>query len=49
VMLFHQQEMSMAEAAEVMKMPMGTVKSHLHRARAALRRMLAPKMEMMKS
>ncbi len=45
VVLFHQQDMSMAEMAEVMKMPVGTVKSHLHRARAALRHILTPQLE----
>ena len=45
VLLFHQQELSLADAAKVMAMPIGTVKSHLHRARAALRRVLAPQLE----
>ena len=35
--LFHQQEMKMEEIAEVMNMPMGSVKSHLHRGRQALK------------
>lgn len=40
VVLFHQQGLSVQEAAEVMGVPTNTVKSHLHRGRAALRRML---------
>jgi RNA polymerase sigma factor (sigma-70 family) len=35
--LFHQQEMKMEEIAEIMNMPMGSVKSHLHRGRQALK------------
>lgn len=46
VTLFHQQEMSMTDMAKVMDMPVGTVKSHLHRARATLRRVLTPNQEM---
>jgi RNA polymerase sigma-70 factor (ECF subfamily) len=45
VVLFHQQEMSMNEMSKVMDMPVGTVKSHLHRARATLRQVLTPDME----
>jgi len=45
IALFHQQELSMADTAEVMQMPIGTVKSHLHRGRAVLRRILAPRLE----
>jgi len=40
LLLFHQQELSVQQAAEVMNLPVGTVKSHLHRARAALRQIL---------
>lgn len=40
MVLFHQHEMPINEIAQVMKMPEGTIKSHLHRARAALRRLL---------
>ena len=45
LLLFHQQDLSLADAAEVMAIPIGTVKSHLHRGRAALRRILAPQPE----
>lgn len=34
--LFYQQELSCAEIAELLGMPVGTVKTHLYRARAAL-------------
>ena len=40
ILLFHQQGLSVQQAAEVMNLPVGTVKSHLHRARAAMRQML---------
>jgi len=40
VVLFYQQGMSVQEAAEVMEVPVGTVKSHLHRARASMRKIL---------
>ena len=40
VTLFHAEGLSVQEAAEVMGLPVGTVKSHLHRARAAMRTML---------
>lgn len=43
VVLFHQQELSIQEVSEVMEMPIGTVKSHLHRARANLRNLLTEK------
>lgn len=45
LVLFYQQDLPLAEAARVMEIPIGTVKSHLHRGRAALRRILAPKLE----
>ena len=35
--LFHQQELKMEEIAEMMNIPIGSVKSHLHRARQALK------------
>ena len=37
VLLFHQQEWSIAEISSYMKMPEGTVKSHLHRARRRMK------------
>ena len=39
IILFHQQEWSIALIAEYMKMPEGTVKSHLHRGRKKMRRL----------
>ncbi len=41
LLLFHQQGLSVQEAAEIMDVPVGTVKSHLHRARAALRQIMS--------
>jgi RNA polymerase sigma-70 factor (ECF subfamily) len=38
--LFYQHEMSCAEIAEVLSIPVGTVKTHLHRGRRALAEML---------
>ncbi len=49
ILLFHQQEMSIQDAARVMGVPVGTVKSHLHRARHAMRRTLVQMPEMMTS
>lgn len=40
VTLVHQQGLSVQEAARVMRMPAGTIKSHLHRGRARLRELL---------
>lgn len=41
VVLFHQLDWSIALIAEHMRMPEGTIKSHLHRSRQKLRRALA--------
>jgi RNA polymerase sigma-70 factor (ECF subfamily) len=40
LVLFHQQGLPLREVAKVMDLPEGTVKSHLHRARATLRQLL---------
>ncbi len=40
VVLFHQLDWPIAQIAEYMDMPEGTVKSHLHRGRAKLRRLI---------
>ncbi len=45
VVLVHLQGLSYEEAAEIMRRPVGTVKSHVHRARARLRKLLAPYVE----
>lgn len=45
LVLFHEHDMSITEMSQVMKMPDGTIKSHLHRGRAALRRILGPQLE----
>ena len=49
MVLFHQQELSIEEIARVMEMPVGTIKSHLHRARAAMRKTLGPQLESMQT
>lgn len=41
VLLFHQQRWPITDIAEHLDMPEGTVKSHLHRARRRMRRMIA--------
>ena len=41
ISLFHRQELSLDEIATIMDMPMGTVKSYLHRARQSLRNKLS--------
>lgn len=41
IVLFHQQELGVNEVADVMGVPVGTVKSHLHRGRAAMRKLLS--------
>jgi len=43
IRLRHNEDMEYEEIARVLKLPMGTVKVHLHRARAALARMLEGK------
>ncbi len=43
--LFYQQNMPIEEMGKVMEMPASTVKSHLHRARAALQTSLSPHAE----
>lgn len=45
VVLFHQQGLGVTEAARIMELPEGTVKSHLHRGRAALRKILGEQFE----
>jgi len=40
VLLFYRQEMSCHEIARIVQLPLATVKSHLHRARAKLRELL---------
>lgn len=40
VLLFHQQEWSIAEISRYLNMPEGTIKSHLHRARRRMREAL---------
>jgi RNA polymerase sigma-70 factor (ECF subfamily) len=42
VVMFHQQEMSIEQIADAIEIPVGTVKSHLHRGRAAMRKILEP-------
>ena len=42
VVLFEYEDMSLAETAAICDIDVGTVKSRLHRARARLRRELAP-------
>lgn len=45
IVLFHEQDLSIEQVAQVMEVPVGTVKSHLHRARAAMRKLLGPRLE----
>ena len=42
VILFYRQSQSCQEIAQVLELPVATVKSHLHRARAKLRNILEP-------
>lgn len=43
VLLFYRQDQNCQEIAEIMQVPVATVKSHLHRARARLKDLLAEK------
>jgi RNA polymerase sigma-70 factor (ECF subfamily) len=45
VTLFYYEDMALKDVARVLEMPEGTVKTHLSRARAALRAKLAPERE----
>jgi RNA polymerase sigma-70 factor (ECF subfamily) len=40
-LLRHQQQLSYEEIAEVLQLPLGTVKARIHRARAQIQQMLA--------
>jgi RNA polymerase sigma-70 factor, ECF subfamily len=40
LVMFHQQDLSIDQIAQTLDMPTGTVKSHLHRGRAAMRKVL---------
>jgi len=42
VLLFYRQEQGCAEIAQILQLPVSTVKSHLHRARARLKDILEP-------
>lgn len=42
ILLFYRQGQSCAEVAQVLQLPVSTVKSHLHRARARLKELLEP-------
>ncbi|MBN2562209.1 MAG: sigma-70 family RNA polymerase sigma factor [Phycisphaerae bacterium] len=44
VLLFYRESLSCQEIGEILAMPAATVKSHLHRARNGLRRMLGPRL-----
>ncbi|MDX1682291.1 MAG: sigma-70 family RNA polymerase sigma factor [Phycisphaeraceae bacterium] len=48
LLLFYQQELPIDEIATILEMPTNTVKSHLHRARAALRDQLDDRKDLMK-
>lgn len=45
ILLFHQQGLPVQEVAEVMGLPVGTVKSHLHRGRAAMKKLLGMELQ----
>jgi RNA polymerase sigma-70 factor (ECF subfamily) len=44
IVLFYKHEQSCQEIAEILQLPVATIKSHLHRARARLRDLLEPAM-----
>ena len=46
ILLYHQQGWAIAEIAEHLQMPQGTVKSHLHRGRNRMRRTIVANREM---
>ena len=45
IALFYQEQLSYKEVAQILSLPLGTVKSHLSRARKALARILQPDSE----
>ncbi len=49
VVLFYQQQLPLKEVSQVMELPEGTVKSHLHRARESLRKLLESNPEVIPS
>ena len=49
VVLYHSQQKSYEEIAEIMELPIGTVKSRLNRARVALKEKLSPVRELFNS
>jgi RNA polymerase sigma-70 factor (ECF subfamily) len=40
ILLFHQQQWAIGEIADHLQMPLGTVKSHLHRGRQRMRQFI---------
>ena len=41
IVLYHQEERSYAQIAQVLRLPIGTVRTHLHRGRNRLREAIA--------